>query len=181
MSRVADVLGRILRAGDQFSETNRKLCRAVEGFVLWLFAQVGEQGFPDPKEFKWSLVRNSESGRITLGFDTETRGWLYVYSSGNPASMWQIHAFCETLAGPRGDSLILWLEATTLQRMQYLNALEAFQIVMRLDPAEAEASRNKPGLLWTLRTIWDAQAKLNPQEIGLYADKLDHKGGTSRD
>ena len=46
MSRIADLMGRIMRAGDQFSQTNQKLCRAVEGFVLWLFEQVGERGFP---------------------------------------------------------------------------------------------------------------------------------------
>jgi hypothetical protein len=175
MSRIADFMGRIMRVGDQFSSTNQKLRSAVEGFVVWLFERVGEWGLPDPAEFKWSLVRNRETGKITLGFEQEVGGWEYVHSSDNPASMWSIHAFCETLAGPRGDRLVLWLEETEAKRGQFLIALEAFRLLAPKDSSEAEASGIKQGLLWTRHRIDEALAKLTSKDVSAYTDRLDRK------
>jgi len=114
---------RIMRAGDQFSETNRKLQKAVYSFIEWLFQALGEYELPGEK-FGWSF-RKKNNQQIEVSFEMSEGGWHYVTTNSKESEMDSIALLCRALAGPEGETLLTWLEEQTQERSQFLVALES--------------------------------------------------------
>jgi len=95
---------RMVRAGNAFSETNRKLRDAVICFVEWLFAQVAEYQLPVSEEIGWHLKR-LDTGFIELSFKTRIGGWHSVTTNQRTEQMNSIILLCQAIAGPEGKRL----------------------------------------------------------------------------
>ncbi|MFH1178708.1 MAG: hypothetical protein V1711_03250 [bacterium] len=122
---------RIMRAGNEFSETNKKLREAVLEFAEWLFEQVTECQLPNPVEFGWKVERlRAGSSQIRLSFK-KGREWFSVLTNFNGEQMNDILQCCRALAGPEGERLIIWLEQQNKERQQMLSALQAAMQILR--------------------------------------------------
>ncbi len=115
---------RMMRAGNEFSETNKKLRDAVYKFIEWLFEVVEEYQLPPANEFGWSFKKLNDK-QIQLSFQTPTHCWLSVTTNKNENVMWHVVECCRTLAGPGGEKLIAWLEQQTQERNQLYISLQS--------------------------------------------------------
>ena len=116
---------RIMRAGNEFSETNRKLQEAVYSLIEWLFQALGGYELPG-EEFGWIFRRNKENNQqIQVSFNTSVGGWHYVTTNSKEPQMNCIVSFCRALAGSEGEKLLTWLEEETKERSQLLVALQS--------------------------------------------------------
>jgi len=116
---------RIMRAGNEFSETNRKLRKAVYSFIEWLFQAFDEYDFPGEK-LGWVFEKNEKnSQQIRVSFGMNEGGWHYVTTNSKEPQMDDIVLLCRALAGPEGNTLLAWLEEQTKERSQFLVALES--------------------------------------------------------
>ena len=113
---------RIMRAGNEFSETNRKLQKAVYSFIEWLFQALDEYELPG-EEFGWVIEK--KNNQIRVGFRMNEGGWHSVTVNNSKTQMRAIVLLCQALAGPEGDTLLTWLEEQTQERSQLLVALES--------------------------------------------------------
>ena len=113
---------RIMRVGNEFSETNRKLQKAVYSFIEWLFQALSEYELPGEK-FGWVIEK--KNNQIRVGFRMNEGGWHDVTTNSKEPQMDDIVLLCRALAGPEGDTLLAWLEEHTQKRSQLLVALES--------------------------------------------------------
>ncbi|TSC52591.1 MAG: hypothetical protein LiPW39_561 [Parcubacteria group bacterium LiPW_39] len=123
---------RMLRAGNAFSETNKKLQEAMYCFIEWLFQVVTEYQLPPVEEFGWGIKRK-DNRRICLSFRMGQGGWHSVISRDDSplTNMNSIVLCCRALAGPEGEKLIAWLEKEALERNEMLTALQSALKVFR--------------------------------------------------
>jgi len=116
---------RIMRAGSELSETNRKLREAVYSFIEWLFEALDGYELPGEK-FGWIFRRNKENNQqIQVSFKMSVGGWYYITTNSKEPQMNSIVLFCQALAGPEGNTLLSWLESQTQERSQLLTALQS--------------------------------------------------------
>jgi hypothetical protein len=116
---------RIMRAGNEFSETNRKLRKAVYSFIEWLFQALDGYELPG-EEFGWIFRKNKENNQQTeVSFRMNVGGWYSVIVDGGKMQMRAVMLLCQALAGPEGDTLFTWLEEQTQERDQFLTALQS--------------------------------------------------------
>ena len=125
---------RMMRAGNEFSETNKKLSNAVLSFAEWLFDHITEYQLPDPENIGWKieeLKKGTLYSQIRLAFQTDSGEWQSITTSCHPfedkeygKQMNQIVDCCRTLAGTGGTRLIAWLETQSQERKQMLATLE---------------------------------------------------------
>ena len=113
---------RIMRAGNNFSETNRKLRKAVYSFIEWLFQALDEYELPG-EEFGWVIEK--KNNQIRVGFRMNVGGWHSVVANSKRPQMNNIVLLCQALAGSEGDTLLAWLKEHTQERSQFLVALES--------------------------------------------------------
>ena len=116
---------RIMRAGNEFSETNMKLQEAVYSFIEWLFQALGEYSLPGDDLFGWIIRRNKDKQQIHVSFKMEVGGWHNVATNFEEPQMNSIILLCRALAGPEGDTLLAWLEKEAQERGQLLVALQS--------------------------------------------------------
>ena len=114
---------RIMRAGNEFSETNKKLREAVYSFIEWLFQALDGYELPGEK-FGW-IFRKKNNQQIEVSFEMNVGGWHYVTTNKKEPQMNSIALLCRALAGPEGDTLLTWLKEQTQERSQFLAALES--------------------------------------------------------
>ncbi len=112
-----------MRAGNEFSETNRKLQKAVYSFIEWLFQAL--DGYDLPGEKLGWVFRKKNNQQIGVSFEMNVGGWHYVTTNKKEPQMDSIALLCQALAGPEGDTLLTWLEKQTQERSQFLAALES--------------------------------------------------------
>jgi len=123
---------RMMRAGNEFSETNKKLREAVSVFAEWLLDQVTEYQLPDPDKIGWKIERlRSNNNQVRLSFKMEPRGWFSVISNYDKEQMHNILQCCQALAGPEGKRLITWLEQQNQERQQMLADLQVAMKILR--------------------------------------------------
>ncbi len=120
---------RLMRAGDQFSKTNRKLVNAVSSFVQWLFESIGE--YQLPVEIGWVVDPGRPGEPIRLGFKMAIGGWNDVYSDPNKTNIHNAINFCQTLISAEGQRLIDWIEQTVSDRKRLLVGLENVLAVLQ--------------------------------------------------
>ena len=114
-----------MRAGNKFSETNKKLRDAVCSFIEWLFQALDGYELPG-EEFGWIFRRNKENDQqIQVSFKMNVGGWYYVATNSEEPQMNSIALLCHALAGPEGETLLAWLEGETNERSQLLVALQS--------------------------------------------------------
>ena len=131
---------RMLRAGNEFSETNRKLREAAISFVEWLYEKLTEFQLPSPEAIGWKLERDSRTGFILLHF--ERRSWHTVSNNRDYEQMNAVVELCRAIAGPEGERLTAWLEEQDTQRRRMLDAFtETLRRARReLNPSASAAS-----------------------------------------
>lgn len=118
MSTIDDA-ARILRVGNQFSETNQKLRKAVDSFITRLAHQLGEEEIPG-----WE-VHQYGNDNIGISFPGDLGKYLSTVKNNSPKQAMEIiHGFCETLAGEEGEKLITWLENKTKERGKFTEEVE---------------------------------------------------------
>jgi len=111
---------RIMRAGNEFSETNGKLREAVYSFIEWIFQALDGYDLPG-ESFGWIFKKNRENNQY---FDVSFKigGWYSVTTNSKEQRMDGIVLFCRALAGPEGEILLAWLEKETKERSHLLVA-----------------------------------------------------------
>lgn len=122
----------MMRAGDEFSQTNKKLKLAVFSFIEWLVEQVGYHQFPPAEEFGWVLEKKGDN-KIRLGFKSDRSGWLSVTANSDEEQRYQIVEFCATLAGNGGEKLLSWLEQEVQERERMFKGLEEVLRIIRVE------------------------------------------------
>jgi hypothetical protein len=116
---------RIMRIGNEFSETNKKLQKAIYSFIEWFFQALDGYELPG-EEFGWIFRKNKENNQqIEVAFRMDIGGWHYVSTNSKKPQMNSIALLCQALAGPEGNTLLTWLEKQTQERSQLLVALES--------------------------------------------------------
>lgn len=130
---------RMMRAGNEFSQTNKKLSGAVLSFVQWLFDHITEYQLPDPENIGWKIEKLNKGtlhSQIRLTFQTDSGEWQSITTNCDPLcsfpeeckkQMNQVVDCCRTLAGTGGERLIAWLEAQSQERKQMIAAFEAMR------------------------------------------------------
>lgn len=122
---------RIMRAGNEFSETNRKLREAVWSFIEWLFEHIGDYQLPAQEEIGWAIKRIDDH-QILISFKKEG-GWYSVTTNSDEAlQMNHIVMLCRALAGPEGEKLVQWLEEQAQERAHMFKAVEEAIVNLRL-------------------------------------------------
>jgi len=114
---------RMMRAGNEFSETNRKLRDAVWSFIEWLYEQLTEYQLPNAEEIGWSLRRPNQT-QVCLNFKADDGGWHSVITNSDEIYMNNIVLCCRTLAGAGGERLVSWIEQQAQERKQFLAGLQ---------------------------------------------------------
>jgi len=114
---------RLLRAGNAYSESNRKLREATDTFINWLFNETrGCEPFPG--SLGWYVAYNG-NGQRWVQFPVDNR-LVTVTADWKDQRIRDIRALCDALAGDPGAELIQWLEDQTAQNRKYNKALTAF-------------------------------------------------------
>lgn len=114
-----------MRAGDELSETNKKLRGAVYAFIEWIYQALGGYGAPG-EESGWIFRKDKEGNRQTsVSFKRDIGGWYSVTINDKEPYMGSIILLCQALAGPEGERLLAWLEKETQERSQLLVALQS--------------------------------------------------------
>jgi len=115
---------RMMRAGNELSETNRKLREAVCSFVNWFSGVVESYQLPSSDSgFGW-VLENLSYGRIRLGFKCGSAWYSVINEAEDASQINQVVMCCRALAGPEGEQLISWLEQRAKERGQMLAALQ---------------------------------------------------------
>jgi hypothetical protein len=124
---------RILRAGNEFSETNQKLKNAVWGFIEWLNTICGNELCYIPiKETGWKIFTQGQN--LILYFEYKGK----EHEIWKNASIDRYETFCHALAGEEGEKLVRWLEQTAKTRKIHVQTIE--QTLERLTPKVDETT-----------------------------------------
>jgi len=117
---------RMMRAGNEFSETNRKLREAVYSFVEWLY-KVVEYQLPPAEEFGW-FIKKDRDEKTSLSFQKIPYGWHTITVNDTRQNINSIVLCCRALAEAEGEKLIAWLEKQAEERKKML---EGFQSALK--------------------------------------------------
>lgn len=113
---------RIVRAGNEFSATNKKLQEAVWSFIGWFYLHTGE--YQAPEEIGWSIKKvPGRESYIRLSFEREKGGWFSV-TAHLDEGMNPIIECCRALAGKEGERLLEWLKKETMMRSELFTAIQ---------------------------------------------------------
>jgi hypothetical protein len=115
---------RIMRAGDQLSETNKKLREAVYSFIEWIFQAIDGHQLPG-EGFGWVFERDWKTNKIQVMFRVNVGKWRIVTANSEKTYMEEIFLFCQALAGKEGGELLTWMEKQTKERNQFFEAVQS--------------------------------------------------------
>ena len=121
LSYISDA-ARILRAGDQYSESNKKIRNAVDNMVDYLSSRINTVS-ELPKSLGWVFL-NKGKGQIEVQF-LSGQNWVTITTHWDQEQMWKLERFCEALRGAGGQQLISWMEEKIAIRSDHARALEA--------------------------------------------------------
>ena len=112
----------IMRAGDGFSEVNKKLRDALSSFAEWLLRCVGDESTIMAKEARWKVERPADTiAQVKLSYQVnpgarDGDGWFQVIPSSSETSMLDVINLSELLTGSAGVRLFNWLEECRKKR-----------------------------------------------------------------
>jgi hypothetical protein len=119
---------RIMRAGNEFSETNKKLREAIWSFAEWLLECVGDEA-DSMREIGWRVHRQNNK-QVMLAFmphfeddikkTKSLQRWGIILTHSDRTNMEMIAECCRRLAGSDGDRLMAWLEKQSQERGELL-------------------------------------------------------------
>ncbi|HBV33203.1 TPA: hypothetical protein DEB72_01570 [Patescibacteria group bacterium] len=107
MSIISDA-ARIIRAGEEYSQSNKKLREAVKDFIIWFHCVVRPGDLPE--ETCWQISTYG-GDHVEMAFKVDTDDWrrIHTANTSNCPMEW-IYAFCTALTDARGRKLLTWLE-----------------------------------------------------------------------
>jgi len=115
---------RVIRAGEEYSETNKKLRLAVWSFVKWFANQVEPHDLP--ASLGWRLSQDDDH-HIHMVYSEGGSDSIIIITDWEYQKMFDIHRFCVSITGAEGNKLIEWLESITQERRGLLASLESVQ------------------------------------------------------
>ncbi len=124
---------RMMRVGNQFSETNQKLRKSVDAFINWFHDRVGDEGRL-LRELGWAVLELRHN-KIALDFlldsekvHAECQPFRRVVTNTPETKMTDIVALCNALAGPEGERLFQWLEQRAHDRDSLLSKFQQLNV-----------------------------------------------------